>query len=683
MIFIDKQDSLKMNEPYWLLGRVDADYELRLNASSLESNSFQHEVPSPYRIFISSVREAEPDKFDKFQGHNSRLNLTISGAVNLSVETLTRDRPGWVLRDGFDQLLIVDPVIRFFDDYSRAASDGFFTRYGRVSGSCLVRRLPVVNVGLKSSQELGADSSYRDSIQEDEKLASLNDPSRQVSHSSENQLAGYGGNQKSDLAMPTPQIPTESRGEDTREALSSPLTVSDLEDATTEVGGDKTPSGSSIKGTNGPDLLIPTPTSEPTASDGRGSAVTFPGPGPTEDDVEETLGAPPTSGPPETMEREDKDTSLGLGVEGANTQSGLSLQPLLKGGATTEKSYPHSAFHCLFCKPIVLVLVAFLIYLGSNGIYAAFYLLVVGFACILSRLLASIALSGFLAPTLVLSGWLGLVLISFNVHQTSPCFINDHDVVLTLGTTLLLLSSLIRSVWTRCISHFLWLILGALIWVGSEVLCSTRATSGPGTSLLSSENRAIYDGRSIGELADSEKFRDLARRVEGRFWTIISGDSLDQEVSAFKYSDSHPISQRTMLPELEGWFPSKTLCTSDSDNKKTEVLYIGERAVFDESKKELLPEASQIAQRLADVLQGVSIASIEVVGHTSPSSNQDYNPLLSLNRAISFRNLLLESYQIPSHMISAYGVADRDPIFSIRGEESLLDNRLEIVIECN
>lgn len=682
MIFIDKQDSIKTNEPYWLLGRVDADYELRLNASSLGSDSPQYEVPSPYRIFISSVREAEEGELEKFQGHNSRLDLAISGAVNLSDEAITRDRPGWVLRDGFDQLLIVDPVIRFFDDHSRAAIDGFFTRYGRVSGSCLVRRLPVVNADLESSQESGVRPLRQDSTREGEKLVFLNGPSKQVNHSSENELAGYGGSQNPEFAMPPPQTPDELKGEDLRGAFSSPLAVSGRDDAKTEVRGDQPLSSGNIKGTNSLDLLTPSPKSEPTAIDSTGNAVTPPRLGLTEHDVEETLGAPPTSEPAESMEREGTGTSLGLGVKGANTESGLSPQPILKGGGTTEKPYLHSTSNCLFCKPIVLVLVASLIYLGSGGIYASFYLLVVGFACILSTLLASIALSGVLAPTIVLLGWIGLIWIGFNVHQTSPCLINDHDVIFTLGTALLLLSSLIRSVWTRCISHFLWLILGALIWVGTDVLCSTSATSGPGTSLLSSENRAIYDGGSIGELTDFEKFRDLAKRVEEGFGAVISGDSLDQEVSALKYSDSHPIRERTLITELEGWFPSKSLCASDSGEKKTEVLYIGERAVFEENKKELAPGASQIARRLAGVLHGVSIASIEVVGHTRPSSKQDYNPILSLNRAISFRNLLLEFYGMPSQMISAYGVADRDPIFSTPGEESQLDNRLEIVIEC-
>jgi outer membrane protein OmpA-like peptidoglycan-associated protein len=111
------------------------------------------------------------------------------------------------------------------------------------------------------------------------------------------------------------------------------------------------------------------------------------------------------------------------------------------------------------------------------------------------------------------------------------------------------------------------------------------------------------------------------------------------------------------------------------------VMTLGEKSIrFDADKSDIAPQYRGILKRIASVLMPLKGYSIYVYGYTDDSGTKDYNLKLSVRRARSVRDSLVQA-GIGSSLISSKGFGKSDP--RVRGNTSkarAANRRVEIGI---
>ncbi len=101
---------------------------------------------------------------------------------------------------------------------------------------------------------------------------------------------------------------------------------------------------------------------------------------------------------------------------------------------------------------------------------------------------------------------------------------------------------------------------------------------------------------------------------------------------------------------------------------------------FDLDSHEIKPESDPILQAIADMLKANSSLKIYVVGHTDMTGQLDYNMELSLNRAKSVVDALVNTHGIAADRLQAQGVGPLSPVSTNNTEEGRkLNRRVELV----
>ena len=100
---------------------------------------------------------------------------------------------------------------------------------------------------------------------------------------------------------------------------------------------------------------------------------------------------------------------------------------------------------------------------------------------------------------------------------------------------------------------------------------------------------------------------------------------------------------------------------------------------FDVDKYNLRPKAEEILKNLAVILKEANIKSFEVDGHTDSDASDEYNKVLSENRANSVKAFLAS--QGVNANITTHGYGESKPIASNNTPEGKQKNRrVEIII---
>ncbi len=101
---------------------------------------------------------------------------------------------------------------------------------------------------------------------------------------------------------------------------------------------------------------------------------------------------------------------------------------------------------------------------------------------------------------------------------------------------------------------------------------------------------------------------------------------------------------------------------------------------FDLDSHEIKPESDPTLQAIADMLKANSSLKIYVVGHTDMTGQLDYNMELSLNRAKSVVDALVNTHGIAADRLQAQGVGPLSPVSTNNTEEGRkLNRRVELV----
>lgn len=590
-------DSEAEQQPYWLLGQVDADYQQVRSLSQERTEALTDRPSAPYRVFLSNARRVSDSEAQVLMATPSGLRFPISAAVQISFDTRKRDKAAPILGGLFDQLIVLEPYIRFLDQTANTSTGTVVQRLGRIQGLALIRRVPPPLKVDPPQQQVA--SARHDS----ELVASADSPAAVV--------------------MP------EMQGGADLSASGQGLVDSAQEISPAE--RQFVPEASTSDAISPHDAL---------RSSQRGS---------------------------------DTHTTSAL-IEPAGEKSSASVP-----AETSVAPSPGQSVRCLFCRPLWVVFLAVFIYLSLDGTYAALYILITATACVISRL-SSVSWPSSLGNWGVFLLWLVFIGLSFDFFSNKVCLISSREAIAILATSLLFISAWVPSTWIRCLSHALWLICCLLLLLQSPWLCSQEVAES-GSATLEQEAKLGKDEESGGTSpSTTDRLIDLAETAKNSLWKIISGDTLDRDVRELNSSSGVPLGGREVLSEFEGWFPSRRLC--DKEAGQTQVIYLGEDAVFQKDSSELSPRAVGVVQRLSKVLNRAEIESIDVVGHSDPSGGDDYNLVLSQARAINLRDILLNYVRLPAYNVSAFGLGGGLPLFSRDQMPSPLDRRVEVVIVC-
>jgi outer membrane protein OmpA-like peptidoglycan-associated protein len=145
--------------------------------------------------------------------------------------------------------------------------------------------------------------------------------------------------------------------------------------------------------------------------------------------------------------------------------------------------------------------------------------------------------------------------------------------------------------------------------------------------------------------------------------------------------------------EIEGFFPINDYIDASNINKYTEIerdLYlvpidVGEtirinNIFFDFNKSDLKPESFPELKRIVQFLRENPKINIEIAGHTDDVGTQEYNQILSENRAKSVADYIVNN-EIPADRIQYKGYGKTKPIADNSTEEGKqMNRRVEFVI---
>ena len=152
--------------------------------------------------------------------------------------------------------------------------------------------------------------------------------------------------------------------------------------------------------------------------------------------------------------------------------------------------------------------------------------------------------------------------------------------------------------------------------------------------------------------------------------TETSKNSQQDYNYAYYYFDN--ISVRKQQPILS--VPAHTNDLLASPVSAGDVIVL-KNIFFDLNKSVLLPRSSQTLQDLIALMKQYPSMHIEIHGHTDSQGDKVYNQELSIDRAQSVVNHLVESGQINRHRLKYIGYGDTQPISSNDTLEGRQQNR--------
>ena len=111
-------------------------------------------------------------------------------------------------------------------------------------------------------------------------------------------------------------------------------------------------------------------------------------------------------------------------------------------------------------------------------------------------------------------------------------------------------------------------------------------------------------------------------------------------------------------------------------------LIIDSGVLFDPAKAELKPGAAEEFAKVGLFVQNFSPAKIIIEGHTDSDGDDEFNQILSENRAGVVSEFLVDSYDfITPGMVEARGYGERQPIVPNDSPETkALNRRIEVVV---
>lgn len=115
------------------------------------------------------------------------------------------------------------------------------------------------------------------------------------------------------------------------------------------------------------------------------------------------------------------------------------------------------------------------------------------------------------------------------------------------------------------------------------------------------------------------------------------------------------------------------------------LLTIGEKALFNSGKADILPEARKIAQQISIILEKSYPHEISIAGHTDnrPIHNAEFdsNWDLSTQRAVNFLNVVLENKKLDPKKFRVIGYGEYRPVADNNTERGrALNRRVEVLI---
>lgn len=137
---------------------------------------------------------------------------------------------------------------------------------------------------------------------------------------------------------------------------------------------------------------------------------------------------------------------------------------------------------------------------------------------------------------------------------------------------------------------------------------------------------------------------------------------------------------QTELPEEEEVIIEEEVIVDEGDDN--DVVVLGVRDLnFDFDKDVVKPEYYGIVTEAKNYIEQTN-SNVIIVGHTDSVGSDAYNNKLSLRRATSVKNKLIEFGLDPSRIIGVYGEGERNPIApNDTPEGRALNRRTEFKLE--
>ena len=194
----------------------------------------------------------------------------------------------------------------------------------------------------------------------------------------------------------------------------------------------------------------------------------------------------------------------------------------------------------------------------------------------------------------------------------------------------------------------------------------TTITIGKNNSTYTQGNITI-ENNGDGSGTYNDKDKDLLIKNDGKGKAIITLKGKTTEVEAKPLEKNEKFPRLKMVPPVPSVEANSLLITLDSG------------ILFDVDKYDVRPEAKRALASLATVLKEADVKAFEVDGHTDSDASDEYNQVLSENRANAVKNLLTSQGITAEITIKGYGKTR--PIASNDTPEGKQKNRrVEIII---
>lgn len=189
--------------------------------------------------------------------------------------------------------------------------------------------------------------------------------------------------------------------------------------------------------------------------------------------------------------------------------------------------------------------------------------------------------------------------------------------------------------------------------------------------------------RDLHELAAELKERD--RQVRGLEDELRELDARLGDASAERTALVRRLEAQARVRE------QFELVASSFTTQEAEVLRDGDQLIlrlvgltFASNSSELGPDSSELMQKVKTAIDLFPRCDLTIEGHTDSLGNTDRNLELSVTRARSIMNYIVEEMRIPEYRIKATGYGDSRPIANNKTEEGRAKNRrIDLIIVPN
>ena len=165
-----------------------------------------------------------------------------------------------------------------------------------------------------------------------------------------------------------------------------------------------------------------------------------------------------------------------------------------------------------------------------------------------------------------------------------------------------------------------------------------------------------------------------ARTVHAGVRRLQAGDPRDESFRLRRSVHAHR-RDAASGPALSTYV-AQTLLTPLDKELVYETHTVSAHALFDFDKSILKDQGKAELHKLAGIIedQGMTVADIDVVGHTDNVGSDAYNQGLSVRRATAVRNYLV-SQGVDAGIVDVMGMGKRDPVASNDTPEGRAKNR--------